>query len=446
MHNQEENEAAVTTVTSNKISKERGKTMKNEKTNLNIRKLKKQVKGITLIALVVTIIVLLILAGVALSLTVGNNGLFRRAENAANTWQMAEQNEQIEMDKASNFIEDYMNGNGGSGNNTQGGGSGDESGITWHGDVPIPDGFYYVGGEKDTGLIISDSPDDANKGVDYPTSSFKGNQFVWVPVANPANYFIDATATLNTNATGTGEENEVTTNVYSNLTIRNEDQNSYTAGIPGVEETEEGNYVTREPDVLSSYDIDAQYHDDILGFDSTKAMAESFVSEYKAMSDSIKKYKGFYIGRYELTANGEKTGASLTDQNWYNLYKACQNVVTGKENVKSTMIYGVQWDAVCDWLEQSGFNTDTDSSSWGNYNSGSKIDTGSNSTYEANGIFDLAGNCWEWTQEAYSTRSRIHRGGACNLSGSSYPASDRGSGGPTDSSSIISSRATLYMP
>ena len=74
--------------------------MENKKKSMNIRKIKKQVKGITLIALVVTIIVLLILAGVALSLTVGNNGLFRRAENAANTWQMAEINEQIEMDKA----------------------------------------------------------------------------------------------------------------------------------------------------------------------------------------------------------------------------------------------------------------------------------------------------------------------------------------------------------
>ena len=94
--------------------------------------------------------------------------MFRRAENTANTWQMAEQNEQIEMDKASNFIEDYMNG--GSGNNTQGGESGDESGITWHGDVPIPDGFYYVGGEKDTGLIISDSLDDANKGDNLEAS------------------------------------------------------------------------------------------------------------------------------------------------------------------------------------------------------------------------------------------------------------------------------------
>ena len=410
--------------------------MENKKKSMNIRKIKKQVKGITLIALVVTIIVLLILAGVALSLTVGNNGLFRRAENAANTWQMAEINEQIEMDKASNFIEDYMNGG---------------SGITWHEDVPIPDGFYYVGGEKDTGLIISDSPNDANKGVDYPTTSFKGNQFVWVPVANPGNYFIDATATLNTNATGTGEENEVTTNVYSNLTIRSGD--SYTSVKPGDTSS------AREPDVLSYYDTDEHYYKTILKFNSTKAMAESFVEEYKAMSESIKKYKGFYIGRYELSgsveAPTEKAGASLTDQNWYNLYKACQNVVTGKENVKSTMIYGVQWDAVCDWLEQSGFNTDSNSSSWGNYNNssdnaaiegaGSKQNTGHSEYWKANNIYDLAGNCWEWTQEANSTNNRIGRGGVYNNSGSKYPASDRISNSPYSSYTSYSSRATLYM-
>ena len=58
MHSQEENEVAVTTVASNKISKERGKsTMEKGKKSLNIRKLKKQVKGITLIALVVTMLV-----------------------------------------------------------------------------------------------------------------------------------------------------------------------------------------------------------------------------------------------------------------------------------------------------------------------------------------------------------------------------------------------------
>ena len=71
--------------------------MENKKKSMNIRKIKKQVKGITLIALVVTIIVLLILAGVALSLTVGNNGLFRRAQNAADTWQETSEREAIEL-------------------------------------------------------------------------------------------------------------------------------------------------------------------------------------------------------------------------------------------------------------------------------------------------------------------------------------------------------------
>lgn len=42
----------------------------------------KENKGITLVALVVTIIVLLILAGVTISLVVGNNGVVTRAQEA----------------------------------------------------------------------------------------------------------------------------------------------------------------------------------------------------------------------------------------------------------------------------------------------------------------------------------------------------------------------------
>ena len=91
------------------LMEKRQKNTNLKRQKIIIKKLKKQVRGITLIALVVTIIVLLILAGVALSLTVGDNGLFRRAENAANTWQMAEQNEQSEMEQAGEFIDDYAN-------------------------------------------------------------------------------------------------------------------------------------------------------------------------------------------------------------------------------------------------------------------------------------------------------------------------------------------------
>ena len=376
---------------------------------LNIKKIKKQVKGITLIALVVTIIVLLILAGVALNLTIGQNGIFQKAQDAANTWRNAETNEQLALGEGADLIDEYLNGNN----------DNPSTGITTVDYVPIPDGFYYAGGSKDTGLVISDNSADKKEfSEETKTQSvpntLQGNQFVWVPVETPSNYFIDEEATLNTTATGAEEENKVTTNVYSNLTVRSGDSSSYTASTPGDTTSKS----VREPDVLSSYDTDAQYHSTILNFASPKAMAESFVAEYKAISDSIKKYKGFYIGRYELTGSvdspTEKAGASLTNTNWYNLYKACQNVVRDETgNVKSTMIYGVQWDATMDWLKQTKFKNDvakvdTNSRSWGNYNS-SKKKTGSDTKYEANRIFDLAGNCWEWTQEAISTDNRVGR-------------------------------------
>ena len=44
------------------------------------RKQLKNQKGITLVALVVTIIVLIILAGITISMTIGNNGIFTKAK------------------------------------------------------------------------------------------------------------------------------------------------------------------------------------------------------------------------------------------------------------------------------------------------------------------------------------------------------------------------------
>ena len=79
------------------LMKKRQKNINLKVHKITMKKLKRQVKGITLIALVVTVIVLLILAGVAISLTVGDNGLFRRAQNATDTWQEASEREAIEL-------------------------------------------------------------------------------------------------------------------------------------------------------------------------------------------------------------------------------------------------------------------------------------------------------------------------------------------------------------
>ena len=55
----------------------------------NQKKLLKEKRGITLIALVVTIIALLILAGVAINLTIGENGIITRASNARLTSELS---------------------------------------------------------------------------------------------------------------------------------------------------------------------------------------------------------------------------------------------------------------------------------------------------------------------------------------------------------------------
>lgn len=54
-------------------------------------------KGITLIALVVTIIVLIILAGVSISLVLGDNGIITRAKEAKSTYSIEAVREKVEM-------------------------------------------------------------------------------------------------------------------------------------------------------------------------------------------------------------------------------------------------------------------------------------------------------------------------------------------------------------
>jgi len=72
------------------------KNLKNLKTK-EILKMKRNQKGITLVALVVTIIVLLILAGISLNLVAGSNGILTRASNAANTNYRAAAREATEL-------------------------------------------------------------------------------------------------------------------------------------------------------------------------------------------------------------------------------------------------------------------------------------------------------------------------------------------------------------
>ena len=63
-------------------------------------------KGITLVALVITIIVLLLLAGVTISLLVGENGIITKAKEGGNRTQQAQEKEKIELAVTASIMED----------------------------------------------------------------------------------------------------------------------------------------------------------------------------------------------------------------------------------------------------------------------------------------------------------------------------------------------------
>lgn len=72
--------------------------------------MKKGNKGITLISLIVTIIIMLILAGVAINFAIGENGIFKLAENAGEKYENVSKKEEIDIAKLNNQIEGYISG------------------------------------------------------------------------------------------------------------------------------------------------------------------------------------------------------------------------------------------------------------------------------------------------------------------------------------------------
>ena len=354
-----------------KTTKQKGKE--------NIRKSRKRgarEQGITLVALVITIIILIILATVAINFAFGNNGLITQAEKARDMTANSTVQEETAMNSMVDELANVMGDNGGSGGNTT------EDG------VPIPDGFYYVGGSKEDGVVISDNPADENKGTSHEIAqtTLQGNQFVWIPVEDDS------------------------------LFVR---YDGYYNG-----------------------DYDDGFIDDC-----SEPYANGYSdeqSDYDAMYASVLANDGFYVGRYEAgTTNSARSSSSgITDSvvikqgqyvynyvGWSNSNDMTNELggavelsknfdtVNGYTSVTSTLIYGVQWDAIMNFIDpayatgscaEDSFVRDSSGKGW--YSQSVPTTTGSNENYAVKNIYDLGGNVAEWTMEAYPTTSRVGRG------------------------------------
>lgn len=387
--------------------KEEVKKTRKEKLKF-FKTLRLQERGITLIALVITIVILLILATVTINVLLGKDGLIQRTQQGKVLTESAQSDEQEELISAEEYINGILSEVIPQKSEVE---IAKESGTTFSDTTKITDDnkneLYIPKGFK----IAKDSANNVSEGIVISDGT---NEFVWIPVdnANLGNIYQE-----NANSKLTGVD--INTSLYSKLEIRDSDTSNYISDLPNT-------INSREPDLLSEYDTDESYYKEILEYNNITEMASAFVSEYEAIYNSIKTYKGFYIGRYELTGTVDNptvkkeekvlSAAGSQARNWYNLKKACTKLISN-EDMQTAMIYGNLWDYVMNWLIETGDKTENqvyeNSTDWGNYkdsignatnNSGTKQNSGTNEAWKANNIYDLAGNYLEWTRRSIWNR------------------------------------------
>ena len=403
----------------------------------------KEAKGITLIALVITIIVLLILAGVTIATLTGDNGILGKANDAKTQTEQAKEDENLKIaiagsygtdgklnlkdlkDNLTNQGIDYDKNNTGfplevtiNGENkkidangnvtvklesvadskTKGTVFKDTTTLedTYGNQVKIPKGFK----------IANDSATDVTGGIVIEDATYTntiGSQFVWIPV-------------------GTGE-------------------NAIKKANKETVEIELGRYdFTKNSDgTITTSEYSGSYTED------TTASHNS--SRGNAIAKDIEKFKtsansnhGYYIGRYEAGVvdynSSVSTSNSNNETNWTgytgdNIKLVCKkeqqvwnyvtqnkaselsrNMYGSEAKVTSDLINSYAWDTAIVFIQKCG--TESNSSTY-SYTAGLSLTSKSepqttgtnilNATKKVDkqcNIFDMAGNCFEWTTETSS--------------------------------------------
>lgn len=187
---------------------------------------------------------------------------------------------------------------------------------------------------------------------------------------------------------------------------------------------------------------------------------ETLTGDFALQLESVKKYGGFYISRYNISKN-EKTGKPQSVKGvmpWVNINfddaRKIASTIEDNEAVKSHLTFGAEDDSVLEWFIKTGIKTHAevaeDSTKWGNYwnteNSPKKVvETGSREEWCVNNIYDFAGNVDEWTQEQNGSSYRVIRGGDYYNNGDNCPVAYRYYFNPLNNYFYTGFRATLCI-
>ncbi len=401
----------------------------------------KKNKGITLIALIITIIILLILVGVSLNLLIKGD-LFGSAEKAVEGTNAKVEEQQTavdelmgELDEVEKEIEEQQRQQeeAEKQKNLPGTRVSENTKYIRDGKTAwIPKGFTVSGIKSeqsiDNGLVIYDIPEGITPDWTNPDSVKTAyNQFVWIPVE----------------VKSTDTENSIASFYRSEWTANESTGGERTNGLST-------DYT--EPD-------------------STNDTADKtgIANQIANLTKSIYKYGGFYIGRYEAGSETERTSSSgvttlgiKQDMYPYNyvkwgdsessigttgaVYLSNSLYNTNEYGATSMLCTGACWDSMLDFIKDLNHSV-TNSTTWGNYknsetfeitrgayavfntsnytlgsfnNVGSKyskmkdtsilLTTGATERNCSKNIYDVAGNCYEWTTESGSQGDRVGRG------------------------------------
>jgi len=298
----------------------------------NTKKLRREERGITLIALIVTIVVLIILAVISINIVFGEDGIIQRAERGEEAHKSGARNDQIAIDKLDDLIDGVITDKTASPldslttiQNSKVVAK-DSEGVK----VVIPKGFKVrtdLGTKASEGIVIEDA---------------SGNQFVWVP------------------CTVTGKEG---------LTPYAQDK-KYNDGT-------EGSY---------SY-FYSQYTDwtDVGNEASVKANGGFYVARYEAGIPNTASFYPDAENKYIATGRNTDTVIPVSKAgspcwnyiNQLNARKVSSKMYEGNETIESRLIDSYAWDTIVNWMAGSGVNVKS-STSYGNY-----VD----STITANGLY-----------------------------------------------------------
>ena len=450
----------------------------------------KEIAGITLIALVITIIVLLILAGISISMLSGDNSILNQAGRARDITGQRDIEERIQIA----YLGAVANGTGSFDrgkfvdelDNTFGAGkytlSTDGSTVTIDGkdyDTGLPgkwsnsektamtsNNITEVTGDnitnnnlKDTTKIKAVIKDEDNAQIPIPIDAeyvegkestgvvikYKNSEFVWVPVPVTADNSLYVKGTTKPMAKKTtGKDTNNRDNYQGTLY-------NY-SGTTSTEKSDYGQSTTsyREPAYLSGsrYDDNTTY--------GGLFTSDELQQEYNKMIESVSKYGGFFVGRYETSYDGTDVASvsgvkpmsavTTSGDRWYGLYDKQSKFTTSSDKMVSSMIWGSQYDAMLNWALTGTDRAHVTANSYGNHQGSSvgAVECGSynNGSDKINNIYDLEGNLREWTQEASSASGRAFRGG--NYDGA-YSPSLRNNTDPSAAGSTYGSRLSLYI-